>query len=420
VQVSFGLLMRATPAIPRTSRAEAMATDPRDHLLIFGASARAAAFSALRAGLRPWCADLFADADLQAVCPVQPLPAGKYPLGFLELVETERLGPWMYTGGLENRPGLVRRMAQRRSLWGNDAPVLRVMRRPQVVARLLRAADLACPEVYLRAANVPAQGRWLAKPRFGAGGTGIHFWNGEESERRRRPVYFQEYLAGGSCAAVYVAGEGQARLLGVTRQLVGATWLHAAPFHYCGSIGPLHLTSTLRSALERVGNALAGSASLSSEKRLRGLFGVDFILRDGIPWPVEVNPRYTASVEVLEYALGLSALAWHRHVFDRDAPCPPALSASNGILGKAILFARAPLRFPAHGPWRHTLDQLPKPISAARLRQPPAFADIPHAGQHLEAGRPILTIFARAASVARCTEALRRIAADLDRQLFGP
>ncbi len=33
------------------------------HLLIFGASARAAAFSALRAGLQPWCADLFADAD---------------------------------------------------------------------------------------------------------------------------------------------------------------------------------------------------------------------------------------------------------------------------------------------------------------------------------------------------------------------
>jgi predicted ATP-grasp superfamily ATP-dependent carboligase len=400
--------------------AEVMAANPRDHLLIFGASARAAAFSALRAGLQPWCADLFADADLQAVGPVQQLPAGKHPQGFLELVGTERPGPWMYTGGLENRPGLVRRMALRRPLWGNDAPVLRVMRRPQVVARLLRAADIACPNVYVCAADVPAQGRWLMKPRRGAGGTGIHFWTGEEIEHRRRPVYFQEYLDGGSCAAVYVAGEGRARLLGVTRQLVGATWLHAAPFHYCGSIGPLDLTPTLRSALERLGNALAGSEALSSEKRLRGLFGVDFILRDGIPWPVEVNPRYTASVEVLEYALGLSALAWHRHAFDRGAPCPPASPASDGILGKAILFARASLRFPADGPWKPTLDQLSKPTVAARLRQPPAFADIPHAGQPIEAGRPILTFFARATSVARCTEALRRMAADLDRQLFGP
>src|SRR5689334_10586671 len=97
-----------------------VATDSGNHLLIIGASARAAAFSALRAGLQPCCADLFADADLQAVCPVQRLPAGKYPQGFLELAGSERSGPWMYTGGLENRPGLVRRMAQLRPLWGND------------------------------------------------------------------------------------------------------------------------------------------------------------------------------------------------------------------------------------------------------------------------------------------------------------
>jgi predicted ATP-grasp superfamily ATP-dependent carboligase len=408
------------PALARTFEAEAMATDPRDHVLIVGASARAAAFSALRAGLRPWCADLFADADLQAVCPVQRLPAGKYPEGFLELVGPEPSGPWMYTGGLENRPGLVRRMAQRRPLWGNDAPVLSVMRRPEVVARLLRAGNIDCPDVYVRAADVPAHGRWLVKPRFGAGGTGVRFWTGDETGHRPRPVYFQEYIEGGSCAAVYVAGDGQGRLLGVTRQLVGEPWLHAAPFHYCGSIGPLYLTPTMRAALDRVGTVLAGSTSLSSEKRLRGLFGVDFILRDGIPWPVEVNPRYTASVEILDYASGWPALAWHRRVFDPSAPSPPTSRASDGILGKAILFARAPLRFPADGPWRPTLDQVSKLPCATQLRQPPAFADIPHAGQDIEAGQPILTFFARAASVAGCTEALRRCAADLDRQLFGP
>ena len=40
---------------------------PHD-LLIFGASCRAAAFSALRCGLRPHCADYFGDRDLAAVC----------------------------------------------------------------------------------------------------------------------------------------------------------------------------------------------------------------------------------------------------------------------------------------------------------------------------------------------------------------
>ena len=43
----------------------------RQNLLILGASTRAAAFSALRAGLAPRCVDFFADRDLAAVCPVE-------------------------------------------------------------------------------------------------------------------------------------------------------------------------------------------------------------------------------------------------------------------------------------------------------------------------------------------------------------
>src|SRR5215813_1264313 len=98
---------------------------PNEHLLIFGASARAAAFSALRAGLRPWCADLFADTDLRACCPALALDPGSYPQGFVQAARQGPPGPWLYTGGLENRPDLVRRLARQRPLWGNDASVLR-------------------------------------------------------------------------------------------------------------------------------------------------------------------------------------------------------------------------------------------------------------------------------------------------------
>src|SRR5216683_2016111 len=89
----------------------------KEHLLILGASARAAAFSALRAGLRPWCADLFADRDLQARCPVQRLSNG-YPQGFAQMIRSDQPGPWLYTGGLENWPKLVRSWQRRRPLWG--------------------------------------------------------------------------------------------------------------------------------------------------------------------------------------------------------------------------------------------------------------------------------------------------------------
>src|SRR5437660_693977 len=88
-----------------------------DHLLIVGASARAAAFSALRAGLEPWCLDQFADADLCARCPAVLVRPRLYPRGLVALARKAPPGPWLYTGGLENRPRLVRRLTRERPLW---------------------------------------------------------------------------------------------------------------------------------------------------------------------------------------------------------------------------------------------------------------------------------------------------------------
>src|SRR5271168_3117593 len=96
-----------------------------ESLVIIGGSARAAAFSALRAGLRPWCADLFADLDLRQRCPVRAVPVERYPQGLPKLLDLAPPGPWMYTGALENRGEVVRKLAALRPLWGNDAPVLR-------------------------------------------------------------------------------------------------------------------------------------------------------------------------------------------------------------------------------------------------------------------------------------------------------
>ena len=55
------------------------------NLVILGASTRAAAFSALRANLRPWCIDLFGDMDLRGRCPVQTIAPEDYPGGLVRL-----------------------------------------------------------------------------------------------------------------------------------------------------------------------------------------------------------------------------------------------------------------------------------------------------------------------------------------------
>src|SRR5215472_11687700 len=118
-----------------------------EYLLLLGASTRAAAFSALRAGLRPWCADLFADMDLQGHCPVQRVQPGRYPDGFLALVRRAPAAPWLYTGALENRPALVERIAAERPLWGNNADVLATVRSPLVLQQMFRGAGTPYPAV---------------------------------------------------------------------------------------------------------------------------------------------------------------------------------------------------------------------------------------------------------------------------------
>lgn len=379
----------------------------RANLLIIGASARAAAFSALRAGFHPWCVDLFADVDLQKRRAVLRLTE-RYPQGFRQFIESDLPGPWMYTGGLENWPRLVTEWAQIRPLWGNVDQALSAARNPERVASLLPALHMPVPTLLHFGEKPPASGRWLLKPRRGAAGHGIRFWTPQEEYWNKDDVYCQEFIEGQSLSLLFLGGGRSARLLGVTRQLVGESWLHAAPFHYCGSIGPLDPGLVQRPSLEQLGQLLA------SECFLEGLFGIDGVLREGTFWPVEINPRYTSSVEVLEHATGAAMLGWHAHVLTHGGlPALPSLApAPDRIIGKAILFARDDLIFPADGPWLAELRS-PKPV-----QELPSFADIPTAGERIEVGKPILTFFAAADSPSACEDALRQIAADLDRWLF--
>src|SRR5947209_2082338 len=164
-------------------------------LIIVGASARAAAGSARRAGLVPWCADLFGDADLRAMSPDGVrCPAGQYPQRLADILAEAPACPWMYTGALENHPNLIRRLADVRPLWGNGPNALIASRSPARVSVLLREAGLPCPEVLAAGAELPGHCEWLHKPLAGSAGQGIHTVSPGPA-REPGAFYYQQWVA---------------------------------------------------------------------------------------------------------------------------------------------------------------------------------------------------------------------------------
>ena len=359
------------------------------NLLILGASARASAFSALRIGLRPTCADLFADSDLAKTCPVTRIEPADYPGGLASFAAGLPPTPWIYSGAIENRPALVDRISRRHPLLGNPGPTLRAVRDPIALAEVVRAAGLAAPEVRIDPAGIPRDGSWLVKPLASGGGRGIHRWAGGPTDLAR-PVYFQERVEGLALAALFVGRGVSTRCLGITRQFVGRPGNRYA---YRGSLGPWPVAGGVREQVERLGLALASAFGLL------GLFGVDLILQGGRPWPIEVNPRYTASVEVLERALGRSLLADHLGAFGRDVGDRETTGQAGGFVGKLIVHADRP--FVWDGAW---IDPQPWPDLV------PEIADIPAPGTSFRTGDPVLTVFARGDSPEGCRRRLASMA----------
>jgi len=308
-----------------------------EKLAIVGASVRAAAFPALRAGFLPVCADRFADLDLRRRVPV--VQVDDYPDGLAEAILREPVG-------------------------GRSSPVV-------------RAAD--------RCASASARGR---KPAA-----------------RSSAWFFQKRVTGRSCSAVFAGDGNDAVLLGATWQLVGMPWTGAGEFGYAVSLGPIELSRDLRSQWERIGEVLARRFGLV------GLFGVDAVLDNETLWPIEVNPRYTASLEVLERAFEIDAIRIHVDVC-RGGRLPRRLGqAARAWCGKAILYARADLSVPPA--WARFAEE------AISARPWPELADVPAAGTRIRARSPVVTVLAKAAGEQAAHDLLRSRAAQVERRLYG-
>ena len=248
--------------------------------------------------------------------------------------------------------------------------------------------------------------KWLVKPLASGGGQRIRHW--DPATILPRGCYLQEFIDGPAGSVVFVAAGGRAVPIGVSRLLVGEPAFGAEGFEYCGNIltaapGENAPEFSRDEALVEAAGVLA--QTVVDEFGLVGVNGIDFIARGADPCAIEVNPRWCASMELVERAYGLSVFEAHASACASGRlPEFDLVRARRGAgaAGKAIIYARRDITVGDTRTW---------------LTKHESIRDVPRPGASISAGRPVCTILAGARDTPTCHEALLESASRLYAQL---
>ena len=205
---------------------------------------------------------------------------------------------------------------------------------------------------------------------------------------------------------MFAAAHGRCVPIGFSRQLVGDSNFGARGYRYCGSILASLDDPQFPDAHALFEAAHAAADCVVAEFGLVGLNGLDFIARGTVPYPVEVNPRWSSSIEVAERAFKTTFFSAHVDACTSGTlpsfDCEGRLKRTEAV-GKAIVYARQTGSVGRYVAW---LDD-------------PSVRDVPHSGEVVRGGQPVCSVFATAADSLACYRLLvtraERIYAELQR-----
>ncbi|WP_417731015.1 ATP-grasp domain-containing protein [Rosistilla oblonga] len=343
-----------------------MSSSAAGNIVLVGATARAAAQSARRSGLRVAAIDLFGDRDLREACDRwSPLRSDR---SLTEQLAGESVDAVVPLGGLESRLQELDALRKTHRLFGATAQQIRQLNDPAWLDRAAEVADLARPP---RCSHKPSPtSGWLFKRAFSTGGLGV-FPASQMPAGSDPSAWFECQIPGRSFGVNFLASRDRVDSIGVAASLRSRQ--RPKPFQYEGSIGLLTLPDSLQQRVQRLAEYIV------QETQLRGLFGIDVIVDPAKRiWLLELNPRWTASMELFDRG---STSLLQRHIAACKEEKVTAIEKSKTLIGKRVLYADHAIRF-AYQPLR---DELPDAIE---------IADIPADSSEILAGDPVCTLIA--------------------------
>ncbi len=373
-------------------------------IAIVGFSARAAAQIAKRSGFEVVAVDACADRDL--ICDCQShylLDDPDWPNALNVFYPS---APLLLTGGMEHRTHLVERCHAVTSRCGSTAPQLRSMRSLDNWATWAIGCDIGWPftcrtwQEVLHSEKLHRQQDWLMKPFQSAGGIGITELPStnpfaDDFTKEQSIFYFQKRLPGEPIGVTFLTSEFGSTLVGATSAWLPDAKSPGVNYAYRGSYGPVVLTDEQLSKLQRF------ARNVGNESGLLGLWQADFLCNEGELTLLEINPRWSASMDILEVCLDVGLVEMHyacinmsvsQAIFSEFAnDCiDGAKNAIAMMLGKLVVYANdsfnvTPKQSDAWWSKKWSCD-LRSFLNNCQ------FADIPCAGTTIAKGDPILTV----------------------------
>lgn len=393
--------------------------------LIVGASIRALMESAVESGYPVMGIDFFGDLDTQrcgkTVGIVNDLGLAPTVNNLMQVARGLTCQGLVYVSGPENHPDELTFWEERGLLCGNRVSAIKQVRDPWQLRQALSEIGIAMPEFYRveQWSADKAGEKWLLKPLNRGGGHGIAELPQEKVAARalisslgdQSRYIVQEYISGISASVTFLADGRQAVVLGTSRQLTGIQG--SQPFIYAGNIVPFD-SSFLLGLRTFEEDLIRISKHLASVFGLRGLNTLDFIVNSRGIWVLELNPRWSASVELIEKLRGerlfyphiaaCKAKGQNQFPPSGDNRKPVHKHGWQGFWGKSIVYAQSSFQVTADLDMHSLYEQ--------------GVRDIPPAGTRLENGQPICTVLSGAVSDAACWQSLQ-IKSEWARQVFG-
>lgn len=117
---------------------------------------------------------------------------------------------------------------------------------------------------------------------------------------------FQDYIEGIDISCTTLSNHKEAKVISINKQLIGQGFLNApSKFIYCGNIIPAKIKKSTFKLVSDI------SLTLVKTLELVGINGFDFVVKAGIPYLMEINPRIPGSIHASELYLDRNLLEEH-------------------------------------------------------------------------------------------------------------